>query len=663
MALPASSIRKLLYLILVATTLLIIYTQTTNPERHWLLWSGLFLSLITYGNSFQKRIVTITVTAIITIACICLAAIASTTPLTLVIFLLIITTACAYFTKRFPEFVLPLFLINLFALLGVYFPPASGEAIMQLQFACEGAAIALLFQCIFWPYYKKNESDALIHAAKLSLRKLNEAIFSCFLQPGYLENKYFYESNLRVHKNKFMRAMLGEKNSAHLNELYAILLDCAQLRGRVSDFTIFQVCSVELTAIYEAMDALLAGKVKDTEVLAGCIDRLEDNYQHVLRVTAKEPGVFVLFIGGLRAFCQAIKNNRAATVRERVGLSVCSSVTLNQCETFNIQQSRSYSAGSKASPPTRSLTVAAPLSILIAITISFFVPTEQAIWLVLTTFFVSQTSPGTPLRQALNYFLIIASALVIAGLINIILITIIITICAYITFIYRPLSNKAFFHLMLFPVVLLIAGVSQPTTPQITEQMMGVLYGAIIGLLFNYLFSALKLKTLFFQGVIPILNALRDDVSEYQIEKTLVSPQSIYPEWVFETGFNPGLRSSWRFVLIHIERMIELYFSLRYLIANHANHAKLLDMSFALEKNAELLTILIHYFEDKKIQFSESDYMSDLDALESELQKTIPQHVDAIDFSPDDVAITAIVRAIRDMRTLLLQLVMGLPQK
>jgi hypothetical protein len=305
------SSRRLIYLSLVTAAAFMIFFQSTHPQRHWLIWSGLFLSLITQGDSFLKRQMIILLTAIGSLLSVWLVANAHVVPMALAFVLLVITLVCVYSTQRHPEYSLSYFLINLFALLGACFPPSHAEEAQCLLFLASGAFIPLVLQFIFLPGFKKRESQAFFHIAMQCLSDLNRDIFACFLERDYPDNKYQYEKRLHSQKMRLMQTVSHSKKigltfANELTRIFEILLDLAQLRGRVSDFSIFQVCAIELTAIQDAMDQLLSGKSKDTERLFECIQRFEETYQHVLTVTAKEPLPFLLFIASLRAFSEAI---------------------------------------------------------------------------------------------------------------------------------------------------------------------------------------------------------------------------------------------------------------------------------------------------------------------------------------------------------------------
>ena len=311
------------------------------------------------------------------------------------------------------------------------------------------------------------------------------------------------------------------------------------------------------------------------------------------------------------------------------------------------------------------------MAVYTAVIASGFFSATLAVWGILATFLVIQTTRGTPLRQSIHYFLIIAAALIVVSLLNLLNLSLVahtlfaffFVLSGYIAFLHRPLSRKAFFHIMLFSMVVLIAGFAPSNGAMMSDQIAGVALGTLLGIFSNHCFFPIKLQDAFFEGIVPILKALHAFTLAPEKEKSpaLLFQQNMYPEWVYEAGFNPGLRASWRFFLVNIERVTEICFSLNYLMKQGRDFHTLLDPMSALQKNAELIDILTHYFEKNEFKKTDSDYTSDMESLEADLQKIVPRHIEAIDLAPEFLILTAIVRDIRDMRGILLQLVKGLP--
>jgi hypothetical protein len=93
--------------------------------------------------------------------------------------------------------------------------------------------------------------------------------------------------------------------------LFDVLMDCAQLRRRVSDHTIFALCAQELTAISNEINKLFTGlsgssKSVDTFHLEEKIKLFEDHFHNVLLITSREPLAFVLFIASLKVLREEI---------------------------------------------------------------------------------------------------------------------------------------------------------------------------------------------------------------------------------------------------------------------------------------------------------------------------------------------------------------------
>ena len=141
------------------------------------------------------------------------------------------------------------------------------------------------------------------------LAALSREIFSCFIQPEYPDYLYLFERRIHVQKMKIIK---------HLNTpfprvyyIFESLLDCAQLRWRVKDHTTFTLCQDELTSIRNELDQIFMQMAKqitiETSNLTQKIERLEENYHHVLKATAREPLVFLLFIFGLKNMNEEIK--------------------------------------------------------------------------------------------------------------------------------------------------------------------------------------------------------------------------------------------------------------------------------------------------------------------------------------------------------------------
>jgi hypothetical protein len=239
---------------------------------------------------------------------------------------------------------------------------------------------------------------------------------------------------------------------------------------------------------------------------------------------------------------------------------------------------------------------------------------------------------------------------------------------------------KSLYFNICFFVVVVFAAMQNNMPPPISARMMDVILGTLLGIVCGQFIFPVKFEEEFKQGVLPALNLLADCMQQFisefgnfhahefcQIELQLQKEPITYPEWVYETGFNPGLRSGFRFFLIHLERIMDLFSALNYLskepIQKNLLYSISRVMANSMEKNHELVQALISYFEDKSWNVSPSDYTSDLTALESSLQTLIPANLELIDMSADYMVLINMVRNMKDLRKLLLQLVAALPSE
>lgn len=178
------------------------------------------------------------------------------------------------------------------------------------------------------------------------------------------------------------------------------------------------------------------------------------------------------------------------------------------------------------------------------------------------------------------------------------------------------------------------------------------------------------------QGIMPLLQSMVDYSSafrhekllsemEWQVQRALAAKSAKYPEWVYKRGFNPGLRSGFRYFLIHLECVAELYFSFNYWVMRPLEWTHYGDFRQNLvnvvHKNELLLQALIDFFSFNTLPQTDADFTSDMSALEASLDSHIPSSLELLDMSPDYIALTALTRNVRDTREQLLKLILALP--
>lgn len=332
------------------------------------------------------------------------------------------------------------------------------------------------------------------------------------------------------------------------------------------------------------------------------------------------------------------------------------------------------------------------IAVAISVLIQFYFSFSQEAWMVFSTFLVSQTTRGAPLRQSLVFFVLMLIAMMSAtilianikesSIVNTV-ICMIFLFASEIIFLNQPSITINSWWKIFFPLSLLGALFFVKPNHLMSDRVIDISIGAIIAILCVQFIFRTHFEKKFRQEIVPMLQTLDEysralienfsyekgshllEQKKQQIKNIITSQSKDYPEWVYEVGFNPGLRAGFRFFLINLETIIELFFSLHYLsqqqIENTIKQELTQVIVIALEKNRELLQVLHHFFTQNQLADSISDYTSDIKELEIKLHSNVPNDLELLDISPDYIFLTALVRDIKDMRQLLLQLVMAIP--
>lgn len=324
-------VKNLFYLLIVVVLSIFIFYWARLPKSYWIIWSAFFLAFVNQGDSFSQRVTTIAYTAIVVNVSIYLTDYISFYPWLLFAYLAFLSGACIYAMIAFENLAIPIFIVNLLTVI------ASGESVSIFQvnientFVLMGALIVLIAQIIYWFHFVRNQFKENLLVNFKNLKSLNDDIFACYLQPEYKDNLYLYERRLHIAKNRFMKtsvrlnnillknkAGLPEEKSILLNEIiaqltwvYDSMLAYAQLRRQVTDYTIFSLCNEELKQIkttignlFNELGAIFSFKnpISEPTQLTPFIQDFENTYEHILRVSAREPLAILLFIDSLRSF-------------------------------------------------------------------------------------------------------------------------------------------------------------------------------------------------------------------------------------------------------------------------------------------------------------------------------------------------------------------------
>jgi hypothetical protein len=319
-------------------------------------------------------------------------------------------------------------------------------------------------------------------------------------------------------------------------------------------------------------------------------------------------------------------------------------------------------------------------AVLIGCLVNYYFSFSGEYWIVLAAFLASQTTRGTPLRQGLIDSLSMISAIVISSLLLLfipwvqaiyVMLAILFVVLGYIITTNQLQPNKKWYVAILFFIIFMLSVLSPSMSSQLMKnRLVDIVIGSVIGILSKQVIFPIRLSQEFRVGILPMLKKMLVDAQAFaenrmQQEKQLVDFTGLFPEWVYESGFNPGLRSGFRYFLVYMERIADLFLSMSSLLSQPIDENLLLqingDIVDAMQKNSELIEILIAFFEGKKVNQPPSDLTSDIKQLEATLQRITPASLELLEMMPECMTLTALVRDIKDMRALLLQLVMSLP--
>jgi hypothetical protein len=234
-------------------------------------------------------------------------------------------------------------------------------------------------------------------------------------------------------------------------------------------------------------------------------------------------------------------------------------------------------------------------------------------------------------------------------------------------------------HFSLLVLIVLLLTLLLPAPFLSPAYLLDILMGAAIGLISTLLIFPDQPDLEFPKRVTPLLRdlsaylgslvdlLLREPESEKAVErkrttveKRWANKDEAFPVWVFEAGFNPALKPGQYFFVVHLGRVTEILFAMHH-FASHAFPEPLLKefipvIRDSAQRSQELLANLMVLLEGKKLTFSQTDFISDLPALDESFQDKIKLSLELLDISRDYVYLAAFIRYLKDLRLQLLHL-------
>ncbi len=197
--------------------------------------------------------------------------------------------------------------------------------------------------------------------------------------------------------------------------------------------------------------------------------------------------------------------------------------------------------------------------------------------------------------------------------------------------------------------------------------------GAMVGILANLFILPRQADTEFRCLVLPILRAAEEYFAEIinsifeKDERTLnlkkmrmeLLLQNL-PSWVYESGFDLGLREGYQYFLMKLLHIVEILFSLHHAVRCHFDEEVRKEMRESVFVCADKIKIffvaLSTVFELKKLKEGVEDFEPQLHELDLKFQELMPVSVDILSIPRDDVAFYAIIYGLDDLRKALIKL-------
>src|SRR6185312_1563764 len=174
------------------------------------------------------------------------------------------------------------------------------------------------------------------------------------------------------------------------------------------------------------------------------------------------------------------------------------------------------------------------ITLIIALIATYYMAETEYFLIPLTALYVMQTSVGSSFYQGMVRFVIVVAIIIIAAL--------------------AVMSMQLFY-----------------------EAAHDVLIGTVIGIATNLILLPRRPDMEFREKILPVIKTFNnyftliiDQLVQHENTEfnnaELENALSRLPDWVYEPGFDTGLRSGYRFFLTKIEQMSDLLFSMHHLV-------------------------------------------------------------------------------------------------
>lgn len=323
------------------------------------------------------------------------------------------------------------------------------------------------------------------------------------------------------------------------------------------------------------------------------------------------------------------------------------------------------------------------IAVIITALLDHFWIAKEEIWVLMAMIAMLLATRGKTFRVGVIYALMMVAAVSLAGLLSVdraVGVYIVLPVIFYIA--GNMIAPITYLFLLMFILAFLLPAES---VAHVQDRVMNVSLGSLIGYLSGQFILPVNLASQFRQGLQPTLGGLKEymraiaarvekyhqpdtrvEVAASRIELMLSGGQSAYPEWVYDAGFNPGLRAGFRFFLIRVERMMELLMSLNCIAErihyHHIPSAVLVQFDRCMQTNEFLFNHIFEYVRkgvrDEIAGITDVDYEEDINLLEHQVAAVLPVNLELMEISEQYMEIAALNYAIRDLRKTLLQMLL-----
>ena len=295
-------------------------------------------------------------------------------------------------------------------------------------------------------------------------------------------------------------------------------------------------------------------------------------------------------------------------------------------------------------------------------------------WMTITALAMTQFTKGTCIRQTLLRGLTIVAALSVIELSQFldVLLLLPILLCvslftACITIFWFEMRRLPEFALFVF--CLLFANF-MTTDISLHEQILDVAIVAVVMLCAAFIDTWFMIKKTFIALIVRYLDyfvsitrklcvmSASAQMAAFSFNNRLRQDAA----WVFALGLSPRLRAGFRYYLLEIERVEELFAS----IATHMHLIHFdnqLSASFmqVMLTNEKLLLALRTFFTDGIFVRNQQDWVQDLVVFEALLERQFPIALQYMHFQHHDLVVVAFLKDCKELRQILFNLFMALP--